>query len=121
MGQHAEICHVNGRPIWLALADGGQKKKHHTSDETCEDHGRGEVGVLLIHAKSKQVEYESTREKEAREKEAREMESKENRETFICACEADQKSALICSFDMDIIWNCCQTSELLMCIKLSAF
>jgi hypothetical protein len=84
-----------------------------------------------LEMRSKQVEYESAREKEAREKEAREMEvtqsddfsikrcisvintieevtklekakaysifakSKENRETFICACEADQESALI--------------------------
>ncbi|KAL5668723.1 hypothetical protein ACJX0J_020944 [Zea mays] len=62
------------------------------------------VGAIAV-ALSKQVEYESAREKEAREKEAREMEvtqiddfsikSKENRESFICACEADQESALI--------------------------
>jgi hypothetical protein len=79
-----------------------------------------------LEMRSKQVEYESAREKEAREMEVTQSDdfsikrcisvmntieevtkvekakaylifpkSKENRETFICACEADQESALI--------------------------
>lgn len=78
-----------------------------------------------LEMRSKQVEYESVREKEAREMEVTQSDdfsikrcisvmntievtklekakaysifakSKENRETFICACEADQESALI--------------------------
>jgi|UniRef100_A0A804PSS3 hypothetical protein len=117
----------SGQQISIASRNKQEKelKKLRKSDNIENMMGR------YLKMRSKQVEYESAREKEARENEAREMEvtqsddfsikrcisvmntieevtklekakaysifakTKENRETFICACEADQESALI--------------------------